>query len=108
MMYFLLIAFAVMAFLFLKQNASPLIIPPNSFIVDVRTPREFKGGSAPGAVNIPLNQVSNSIDQFKGKESIVVFCMSGARSGKAKTILENNGIKNVLNGISKSKVTKNL
>jgi rhodanese-related sulfurtransferase len=30
----------------------------------------------------------------------VVFCRSGNRSGQAKEILENNGIKNVINGIN--------
>jgi rhodanese-related sulfurtransferase len=36
--------------------------------------------------------------KFKGKENIIVFCRSGNRSGQAKTILEQNGFKNVVNG----------
>jgi rhodanese-related sulfurtransferase len=35
---------------------------------------------------------------FSNKKNIVVFCRSGNRSGQAKVILENNGIKNVTNG----------
>ncbi|MEN9486904.1 MAG: hypothetical protein RIR56_592, partial [Bacteroidota bacterium] len=40
------------------------------------------------------------INEFKGKPAVVVFCRSGNRSGQAKEILENNGIKNVINGIN--------
>ncbi len=74
------------------------IINNNAFLVDVRSPGEFAGGSAKKAVNIPLDKVTQRIDEFKGKENIVVFCRSGNRSGQAKSILEQNGIKNVVNG----------
>lgn len=66
--------------------------------VDVRTPQEFAQGSVPGAVNIPLDQVQSRIEEFRGKDEVVVFCKSGNRSGQAKAILEQNGITNVTNG----------
>jgi rhodanese-related sulfurtransferase len=69
-----------------------------TFLVDVRTPSEFEDGSAKGAVNIPLDRIMSELEQFKGKENIVVFCRSGNRSGQAKYILEQNGFKNVING----------
>lgn len=69
-----------------------------TFLVDVRTPGEFEEGSAKGAVNIPLDQVMNELEQFNDKENIVVFCRSGNRSGQAKYILEQHGFKNVYNG----------
>lgn len=69
-----------------------------AFLVDVRTPGEFAGGSAKGAVNIPLDQVTQQMAKFKNKSQIVVFCRSGNRSGQAKSILEQNGFKNVVNG----------
>lgn len=69
-----------------------------TFLVDVRTPGEFTEGSAKGAVNIPLDRIMSELEQFKGKENIVVFCRSGNRSGQAKYILEQNGFKNVING----------
>ncbi|MBC7383001.1 MAG: rhodanese-like domain-containing protein [Bacteroidia bacterium] len=74
------------------------IIEQGAFLVDVREQEEFSGGSAKSAVNIPLNSVATQLHQFKEKENIVVFCRSGNRSGQAKTILEQNGFKNVLNG----------
>lgn len=74
------------------------LIEHGAFLVDVREPGEFAGGSAKGAVNIPLGVLPTELAKFKGKENIIVFCRSGNRSGQAKIILEQNGFKNVVNG----------
>lgn len=73
-------------------------IQNKAFLVDVRTPAEFSAGSVSGAVNIPLDSLEYQLAQFKNKGSIIVFCRSGSRSAQAKSILEQNGIKNVING----------
>ena len=73
-------------------------IAEGAFLVDVRTPAEFSGGSVDGAVNVPLDKVSDQLAKFKDKKNIVVFCRSGSRSSQAKTILEQNGVQNVING----------
>ncbi len=82
------------------SNASNLseIINSNTFLVDVREDFEFASGSVKGAVNIPLSQLPNQINKFKGKQNIVVFCRSGNRSSQAKSFLESKGINNVFNG----------
>lgn len=90
----------------LKGPAEP--IPKNAFFVDVRTPGEFQMGSVANAVNIPLSQISHNLDRFENKESIVVFCRSGARSGNAKKILSSNGFDNVINGGSWQNVSKSI
>ncbi len=74
------------------------ILTKNSFLVDVRTRAEYAEGSVRGAVNIPLDTVAASLVKFKGKENIIVFCRSGSRSAQAKTILQQNGFTNVVNG----------
>lgn len=74
------------------------LVNDGAFLVDVRTPGEFAEGNVKGSVNIPLDQVQNQLAKFKAKENIVVFCRSGNRSGQAKSILEQNGFKNVTNG----------
>lgn len=73
-------------------------IREGAFLVDVRTPAEFSSGSVKGAVNIPLDAIPGQLAKFKDKKNIVVFCRSGARSGQAKSILEQNGYRNVING----------
>lgn len=74
------------------------VIDKGAFLVDVRTPAEFAGGHVKGSVNIPLDRVAWQLSQFKNKKNIVVFCQSGGRSGQAKSILEQNGFTNVING----------
>jgi len=83
-----------------EQNQAGLktAVKNAAFLVDVRTPSEFAGGSVSGAVNIPLDTLPNQLSQFKDKPAIVVFCRSGNRSGQAKAILEQNGFKSIING----------
>lgn len=73
-------------------------IEEGAFLVDVRSAGEFASGSAKGAVNIPLDKIGSQLPKFKGKKNIVVFCRSGNRSGQAKSILEQKGFQNVING----------
>jgi len=74
------------------------IIDDGAFLVDVRTSGEFSSGHVKGSVNIPLDSVTQHLAKFKGKKNIIVFCRSGNRSGQAKSILEQNGFTNVVNG----------
>lgn len=81
-----------------SNNELKAALAEQPFLVDVRTPSEFAGGSVPTAVNIPLDQVARQLDKFKGKKNIVVFCRSGNRSNQAKGILAQNGFTNVIDG----------
>lgn len=96
--------------LFKKPDQSKLInaLRENAYIVDVRTPAEFSAGSVQGAVNIPLAKVRDQISKFKKKKHIVLFCRSGHRSGMAKSILEQNGFHNVINGKTRRRVNNAL
>lgn len=68
-------------------------------IVDVRTPNEFEREHYPGAINIPLSELSQRLHEFKEmKQPIVVYCLSGARSGAAASMLKQIGINEVYNG----------
>lgn len=74
------------------------IINEGAFLVDVRTAGEFAGGNVKGSVNIPLDRLSAQLVKFKNKKNIIVFCRSGNRSAQAKSILQQNGFTNVVNG----------
>lgn len=74
------------------------LVNEGAFLVDVRSPAEFAEGNVKGSVNIPLDQVQNQLAKFNEKNNIIVFCRSGNRSSQAKSILEQNGFKNVTNG----------
>lgn len=71
----------------------------NGTFVDVRSPQEFQADHIYKALNIPLEQVANRIDEFKQMATpIIAYCRSGNRSGMAVSILKQNGIDNVFNG----------
>lgn len=53
------------------------------FIVDVRSPQEFQEGHIQNAVNIPLDQIEEIVDQASKDEIILVYCRSGNRSAQA-------------------------
>ena len=74
-------------------------IDDNTTIVDVRTPEEFAEGHFPNAINIPLDQVAQRINEFKEMpKPIIAYCRSGNRSGIAVSILKQNGIADAING----------
>lgn len=71
----------------------------NATIIDVRTPGEFAGQHVPGAINIPLERLSERINELKGMpKPIVAYCRVGNRSGIAVAILRQHGIADALNG----------
>lgn len=75
------------------------IVQQGALILDVRTPSEFSSGYIKGAVNIPLNLLSSSLDQIPDKDQpIITCCASGMRSASAKKLLIREGYSNVING----------
>ena len=62
-------------------------------IIDVRTPAEFMGGNVAGSINIPLNELTDRLEEIKQmKQPIVLCCASGNRSGKATAYLRSTGV----------------
>jgi rhodanese-related sulfurtransferase len=73
-------------------------IKDGAVLVDVRNTEEFSTGNIKGSINIPLDQLPDQIGKLKKNKTTVVFCASGMRSGRAKSILKENGFQNVING----------
>lgn len=75
------------------------LVQQGAIIIDVRSKAEFKGGHIKGAINIPVNVLSNQLGQLKDKnKTIITCCASGMRSASAKSILKSNGFTSVHNG----------
>ena len=67
-------------------------------LIDVRTPAEFRDGSYPGAVNIPLASLPARMHELEPKSSsIILFCASGARSAHGARLLTQAGFSDVVN-----------
>ena len=76
-----------------------IINDPATILVDVRTPAEFQYGNVPGSMNIPLDEVPNRVEEFKAMQgTIIIFCVSGVRSGQAAAFLGMYGVDNIYNG----------
>lgn len=65
--------------------------------LDVRTLGEVQAHPSPQAKNIPVDQLEQATSELDPSKTIYVFCESGARAGRALTILKNKGFKDVVN-----------
>ena len=68
-----------------------------ALLVDVRSAAEFAGASAPGTVNIPLQELGSRLAEIPKSAPVVLCCASGTRSGMAKMVLKKNGYQRVYN-----------
>ncbi len=64
---------------------------PDQFILDVRTPAELLGGTIPGAVNIPVDELRNRMNELPRDKEILITCQVGLRGYIACRILMQNG-----------------
>lgn len=69
----------------------------DKFYLDVRTLEEFELGSIPGAVNIPLDELRQRINEIPNNKIIYVFCAVGLRGYLASRVLMQSGFKDVRN-----------
>ena len=65
-------------------------------ITDVRSAEEFREDHISTAMNIPLNEVVNRIEEFK--QPFLVCCLSGCRSKQVTEYLQSINIKCFLAG----------
>jgi len=65
---------------------------PSGLLLDVRTPGEFAAGSMAGAVNIPLDNLRERIEEIPTGKKVTVFCRVGLRGYIACRILVSKGI----------------
>lgn len=75
------------------------LVKAGAKIIDVRSAQEFQSGHVPKAINIPLDQLASQLHRLKDKQQpIITCCVTGARSGNAKRILQAKGYQQVYNG----------
>lgn len=66
-------------------------------VIDVREPWEFAQGHIPGAVLIPLGQLSSRAEEFDISQPVAVVCATGNRSQSAAAILGQKGFSKIYN-----------
>ena len=82
----------------LNESASKFsTVDNNKDILDVRSKNEHKSESLLNSINIPLIDLSKSIDKVSFEKTFYVHCKGGYRSMIAASILLANGISNFIN-----------
>lgn len=68
-------------------------IKQNHQIIDVRTPNEFENGHIENAVNIDFKAADfiENISALNKNKTLLIYCRSGNRSGKAAKIMDSLG-----------------
>ncbi len=70
----------------------------NVFLIDVRTPAEYKSGHIHGATNIDFNQVENmkiTFDNLDRNQPMLIYCAAGGRSNKTRFLMKEMGFKQI-------------
>ncbi|HEY0708659.1 MAG TPA: rhodanese-like domain-containing protein [Polyangia bacterium] len=70
------------------------LVEGGALLLDVRTPEEFAARHVPGALNIPVQVLSQRLAEVGSKErEVVVYCQAGGRSARAAAELRQAGFK---------------
>lgn len=76
-------------------------------VLDVRRRTEFAEGHVPGALNIPLAELSERVNELERNHTVAIICASGYRSLIACSILECAGFHSLINVIGGTTAWKN-
>jgi DMSO/TMAO reductase YedYZ molybdopterin-dependent catalytic subunit len=79
----------------IEQFAELRGLEPCLQLVDVRSPQETAAGAIPGAIEIPLAVIADSIESLDRTAPVVVYCASGYRSMVAASVLRASGFDDV-------------
>ncbi|MGG6242842.1 rhodanese-like domain-containing protein [Nodosilinea sp. AN01ver1] len=66
-----------------------------TLFIDVREPSEYAGGHIPEAINIPLRELAQSLDQVPHDQPVMLYCSTGYRTGIGVMALRLLGYDNV-------------
>jgi NADPH-dependent 2,4-dienoyl-CoA reductase/sulfur reductase-like enzyme/rhodanese-related sulfurtransferase len=69
----------------------------DSLFLDVRTNEEFKRGSIPRSIHIPLDELRQRIQEIPKDRHLIVTCRTGVRSYAAVRILKQSGFEHLSN-----------
>lgn len=68
---------------------------PQTILVDVREPSEYRAGHIPDAINIPLRTLTHNLDNIPRDRPVVLYCSTGYRSAMGVMTLHLLGYDNV-------------
>ncbi len=73
------------------------LVQSGAYFVDVREPKEYAQGHVKGAVNIPLSQLRQRMEEIPKDRPVYLYCRSAQRSYNAVLALQGRGFNNIFN-----------
>ena len=74
------------------EQAKQLIEEKSSLVtLDVRTVSEYDDDHIEGAINIPVQEIEERLNELSKRDEILVYCRTGNRSSTAIDIMKANG-----------------
>ncbi|QVY61072.1 FAD-dependent oxidoreductase [Cytobacillus gottheilii] len=73
------------------------LVESNAFIIDAREKGEYQAGHLKNAVNIPLSEFRDRLDEIPTDQPVYIHCRSGQRSYNMVMALNNLGYENIYN-----------
>ena len=64
-------------------------------VVDVRDPVEYGVAHVPGAINIPLAELEERLDEIRNDNGALIYCINGSRTRQAEPILYAHDFDNI-------------
>ncbi len=79
-----------------KALAGELSADDQLQVIDVRSVTEWESAHIENSVNLPLNELTERLDQIDRGATVALQCRTGYRSAAASSLLLKNGFENVL------------
>ena len=73
------------------------LVENKDIIIDVRETYEYERGHLKGAINIPLSELRDRINEIPKDKPVYLHCRTGQRSYNATLVLQNLGFPNIIN-----------
>ncbi|MEI6674762.1 MAG: rhodanese-like domain-containing protein [Verrucomicrobiota bacterium] len=96
----ILVVAAILIVIFLLKQTGQISVKDalaclknGALVIDVRSPGEFASGHLPGAINLPLDELTTALPRRvpDKNQTLLLHCQSGMRSGIAKQKLKAMG-----------------
>jgi len=65
------------------------VLQQASYVVDVREVNEYLEGHIPGAINVPLSELTEKYSSIAQTENVYIVCQLGGRSARACEFMSN-------------------
>lgn len=94
-----LVALNIMNNTFKQVHVSDVrkLVEENAYIIDAREKNEYEEGHIINAVNIPLSEIRNRIEEIPTDKPVYIHCRSAQRSYNASVLLGHLGFENIYN-----------